>query len=702
MDGHLVIRTSLENKQLQKDLAKAKRDLEKFVNEEERLMNKKAKLEIDIESSKSKIQTLDNQIEELNKKIANPTRMSNAQTSKMEMQVDNLIQKQILENQKIEQKSNLLSQTNSKIAQNVSKQEKLNTEILKMNSKLKLPKADIESVGNSINKVIKKVAKWTLALFGVRAVYGFIRQSVSLVSSYNDKIAGKLEAIKIIVATALEPIINKIVNLLYTGLSYLIPMLNSWFRMDVLADAQANALKKSNNNAKQLQKTLAGFDEMNIVNENGTINGVSSTLEALKELQKKIDKIQKDSKGINFKINFGDTMKTIGAIALALGSGTGILGKLGKITGTVWIVKIAIEKVEELLEANEDLEKSSTNLKENLKSIGKDSYKVADKLSKKIKEGTVDTKELNNKVQLFKNLLSNNNREIDATRKLRDELNPFAIIFSSADEAYKNMIDGAISSNDDLISSLYLLEEASGFTLGSVNDLTIGIENQITSLYKEREAYKYHPDSEKYVEITKKIGIYKEMLDSVTEAIYNEYNSLITTNEGLNKNSEQYKKNTERIDMLKESLKKLDKINPKIEIEFDANTEKATKKVNSFWDTFQNIGKKTRDFFKVGNANGGHGFAKGGIVYSGNIPKLASGGIINRPGQGVPIASAIGGERGHEAVVPLTDSQQMELLGQSIGRYITINANIINEMNGRVISRELQKIQNNQDFMMNR
>lgn len=92
------------------------------------------------------------------------------------------------------------------------------------------------------------------------------------------------------------------------------------------------------------------------------------------------------------------------------------------------------------------------------------------------------------------------------------------------------------------------------------------------------------------------------------------------------------------------------------------------------------------------------GFAKGGIV----VPRLASGGIINQPGRGVPIASAIGGERGIEGVIPLTDSQQMQLLGEAIGKYITVNASITNTMNGRVISRELQKISAEDDFAFNR
>lgn len=59
------------------------------------------------------------------------------------------------------------------------------------------------------------------------------------------------------------------------------------------------------------------------------------------------------------------------------------------------------------------------------------------------------------------------------------------------------------------------------------------------------------------------------------------------------------------------------------------------------------------------------------------------------------------GESGAEGVIPLTDSQAMETLGEAIGKYITINANITNTMNGRVISRQIQQIIANQDFAYN-
>ena len=85
------------------------------------------------------------------------------------------------------------------------------------------------------------------------------------------------------------------------------------------------------------------------------------------------------------------------------------------------------------------------------------------------------------------------------------------------------------------------------------------------------------------------------------------------------------------------------------------------------------------------------------------IPKLAKGTILNNPGYGVPVAGgrALAGEAGREAYLPLSDTQLLEELGSTIGKYITINANIVNNMNGRTISRQLQRIQNDSDFAYN-
>ena len=85
-----------------------------------------------------------------------------------------------------------------------------------------------------------------------------------------------------------------------------------------------------------------------------------------------------------------------------------------------------------------------------------------------------------------------------------------------------------------------------------------------------------------------------------------------------------------------------------------------------------------------------------------NLPRLAKGGIINMPGRGVPVGSAIGGERGQEGVIPLTDSQQMMLLGEAIGKFVNINANIPVYVGNRLLLREMKRIEAEDNFAYNR
>ena len=68
----------------------------------------------------------------------------------------------------------------------------------------------------------------------------------------------------------------------------------------------------------------------------------------------------------------------------------------------------------------------------------------------------------------------------------------------------------------------------------------------------------------------------------------------------------------------------------------------------------------------------------------------------------MPLGTNIGGERGAEGVIPLTQNQAMEALGYEIGKNVTVNLTNITEMNGRIIGRELKKVQSQQDFAFNR
>ena len=83
------------------------------------------------------------------------------------------------------------------------------------------------------------------------------------------------------------------------------------------------------------------------------------------------------------------------------------------------------------------------------------------------------------------------------------------------------------------------------------------------------------------------------------------------------------------------------------------------------------------------------------------MPKLAIGGIINQPGRGVPLGSAIGGESGREGVIPLTDQQAMAELGAEIGRNVVVNLTNITKVGNRQIAREIKQINAEQEFAYN-
>lgn len=79
-----------------------------------------------------------------------------------------------------------------------------------------------------------------------------------------------------------------------------------------------------------------------------------------------------------------------------------------------------------------------------------------------------------------------------------------------------------------------------------------------------------------------------------------------------------------------------------------------------------------------------------------NLPRLAQGGIVNNPGRGVVMGNYVAGERGAEAVIPLTDDTL-----QRLANMIPINIDLTNRLDSRVISRQMVEINKNQSFARN-
>ena len=143
----------------------------------------------------------------------------------------------------------------------------------------------LKNIGKSVDNVARKVTRWALAVFGVRSAYSAIRGAMSTLSQYDEQMATNIEYIRFVLASALKPIIETIINLVYELLRAINYIAQAWFGVNLFANATADAFKKADQNAGKLRKTMFGFDKANILQDSGStskgggVGGVIPSLE---------------------------------------------------------------------------------------------------------------------------------------------------------------------------------------------------------------------------------------------------------------------------------------------------------------------------------------------------------------------------------------------------------------------------------------
>lgn len=476
----------------------------------------------------------------------------------------------------------------------------------------------IQGIGSGIDGVTKKITRWALAVFGIRTAMNFIRTSMSTLSQYNEQIGVDVDYIRYLLASTLQPVIENLIKLAYKLLAYVNYIAKAWFGVNLFANASTEAFQKQNKalggsvkKAKELQKTLSGFDEMNIIQDNGDVGsgggggGVSlPSFPSMEDvpipswLQWIVDHKEEVITGIAGIV--------AGLVALKLGLTP--LQSLGiglALTGIIKSIKSLIDFLKD---------PTFENFIEIIIGIGTAIAGVG---------------------LIIASLPVAITGAIVAI---------FAVFLKYYDE-----IKGLFQKGLDWIEGPFL--DAMRYLFGPIGDLIVTpIAMALSYLKSSFESW---------------FGGIKQIINGIIYLFKGDFKNGITN----------------VFSGLKSVL--LSPINALISA------------INAL------IRGVNRISFNVPDWVPGIGGKRWGFNIP-QIPKLAKGGIINQPGRGVPIGQAIGGERSMEGVIPLTDSQMMSLLGKTIGEYITINANITNTMNGRVISRELQKIQNRDDFLYNR
>ena len=114
-----------------------------------------------------------------------------------------------------------------------------------------------------------------MAVFGIRTAFNAVRSAMSMVQQYNPQIAADFEYMRYCIANLLMPVIQGLVKLLYTVLSYINAIASAWFGINLFGNSSVKNFQKMQKSAsgtaksaKEIQKSLQGFDEMNILQEN--------------------------------------------------------------------------------------------------------------------------------------------------------------------------------------------------------------------------------------------------------------------------------------------------------------------------------------------------------------------------------------------------------------------------------------------------
>lgn len=464
----------------------------------------------------------------------------------------------------------------------------------------------IENIGKSTSNTIKQVGRWVLGIFAIESAYGFVRQAITSVSSYNEQIKTDVEYIKFALASSLQPVIEGLIQLAYKLLTYVNYIAQAWFGVDLFANSSAKAMNKGAKSAEKMKKSLAGFDEMNVLQDTSTSGAGGGTTAPSIDLSQWQGEIPSwiqwiaDNKDIVIAgllgIAGGLTAVSFGLKPIQ-GLGIGLI-----LAGIILLIQRIIDFIKD---------PSWDNFLTILQGIALVVAGIAILMNgwivALIALGVAIVTYVIQNWDKVKEILG------QVGSWIYDKIiKPVADFFANLWQGIKDGVGSAVQWVKDKFSS-------------------------IVSFFSDL--------------ISKIVGLFKTIGTKVGNAIGSAFKIVIN---GVLKSIE---------NILNFPIKSINKLIDVI-------------------NAVPGINIKTLPTF--------------------SLPRLAVGGIVNMPGRGVPVGGAITGEAGREGVIPLTDSQAMETLGATIGKYININLTNITKLDNRQIAKEQKKINAQNDFAFNR
>lgn len=293
-DGYLKIKTKIDNSGVDKDVEALENKIKKLQESSSNSVAEESSLQQEIDNYEQLCNEADAYKQKIKEITKEQSRFKGQITGKIQgyeagITEDNYsnAQTQLLQiQQKYKSISGEIDKQAPKIDKVHTKLEKIKTKQMENNAKITEFKERIEqiklnkiqqglnSVGKNLQNSIGRIGKMALAVVGIRTAWNAVRSAMNLASQYNPQIAADFEYIKFCIANMVIPAVQKLVSLLYTVLSYINAIASAWFGINLFGNSSVKAFQKMQKSAggtaksaKEIQKSLQGFDEMNVISD---------------------------------------------------------------------------------------------------------------------------------------------------------------------------------------------------------------------------------------------------------------------------------------------------------------------------------------------------------------------------------------------------------------------------------------------------
>lgn len=597
-----------------------------------------------------------------------------------------------------------------------SQAEKLRNKLVDLNEKKNklTTSADggfLNNIINRTNTILGQIAKWGLAVFGVRTAYRAVSQAMSIISQYDAQIGADIQYIKYALAMTLQPVIQGIISLVYKALSLIGLLIKNLTGVNIFKNSGVDkfqaGMKSGVASSKKIKENLniAKFDEItklsntsdSSVGAGGGGGGIATPSFDLSDANKEVEAFYNKVKDIwesigedfDYAINnpkifdeafgnwgkmfYGITMMAKGAYDVADGVFKGIDGIIKVLTG------IATGDMNLVFEG--------------FKTLGSGIWSIVKGLVEFI--GGVITTILGLVYGLVKTVIETITALVKTilgsvknilTTIANGLLKAVTWIYNSFISPILKFITNMISSILTFIGNFFTnIRNVIKNLINIIYNILLSVITWINNNFITPVGNFFKTLWNTIVNVFSGVGAwFGNVFTNAKNFVINAFSGILGFIQSVwNSIVSIFGNIGARIgDTLGNSFKGA--INGALSI-VERLINNPIRAINNLLDVINTV-----PGVHVGKLN------------TVKLPRLASGGIVNLPGRGVPVGSAITGESGEEGVLPLTNETTMERLGGKIGKYINLTVNLTSKLDGRILAKEVVQINNQNSFIRNR